>query len=41
MVEVDFGIDFSSQYRSRRLSDVLKLRFSVLFGIIRWIIDGK
>lgn len=41
IVEVDFGIDFSSQYRSRRLSDVLKLRLSVLFGIIRWIIDGK
>ena len=41
IVEVDFGIDFSSHDKCRRLRDTLKLDIRVLVGIIRWIISGK
>lgn len=40
-MEVDFGIVFSNQIRSRRFRDSLWLEFRVFWGIIRWIIDGK
>lgn len=40
VVEVDFGISFSSQTKSRRFRDNLKLGFRVFWGIIRWMIGG-
>lgn len=40
VVEVDFGISFSSQIRSMRFRDSLKLWFRVFWGIVRWMIGG-
>lgn len=41
MVEVTFGMDFSSQIRSSRVKAVLKLVLSVFRGRSRWMIVGK
>lgn len=35
IIEVDFGIVFSNQIRSRRLRDVLKLRLREFVGSVR------
>lgn len=40
VIEVDFGISFSSQIKSRRPRDSLKLGFRIFWGIIRWMIGG-
>lgn len=40
-VEVIFGIAFSSQVRSRRVRDILKLVFRVFRGSRRCMIVGK
>lgn len=41
MVEVDFGINFSSQIKSNKVRDVLRLVLSDFIGIIRCMIGGK
>lgn len=41
IVEVDFGINFSSQIKSMRFKDLFKLWLRDFMGIIRWIISGK
>lgn len=35
IVEVDFGMDFSSHDRSRRLRDTFRLDVNILVGIVR------
>lgn len=41
MVEVDFGINFSSQIKSNKVRDVLRLVLSDFIGMIRCMIGGK
>lgn len=41
MVEVDFGIKFSSQIKSNKVRDVLRLVLSDFIGMIRCMIGGK
>lgn len=41
IVEVAFGIAFSSQMRSSVVRAVLKLALSVSMGMSRWMIVGK
>lgn len=41
MAEVDFGINFSIQTKSKRVKDVFRLIFRDLIGRIRWMIGGK
>lgn len=41
MVEVDFGISFSSQIKSNKVRDVLRLVLSDFIGIIRCMVGGK
>lgn len=41
MVEVDFGINFSSQIKSNKVRDVLRLVLSDFIGMIRCMVGGK